>query len=268
MRKEKMIYKLKRFRLKILLIVIFLFSALLYQSCTAEFVGSDQLILKDGFTCNVADSMPYTGLCRDFYDNGEIKLEKNYKAGVLHGSFVRYYKNGQVNIEMEYKEGSPIYGFKQYYKSGKLKAEKIYQGNKQTLTRWFEEGQKSALINFENNMLHGKFQQWYKNGVKEMEGSYKYDKHDGLFTAWFSNGQMKIQGNYIEDKLDGKWTQWNELGIETANEYWIDGQKDSIWVYYFDNGRKRLETVYRDKLVKRNTEWNENGDVISNFESE
>ena len=252
----------------ILIIVIFFVCSSLFNFCSVDAVKSDQLILHDGLTCTKSDTTPFTGLCKDFYEDGKLKLEKNYKEGLLDGLFVRYFENGQVNVEVSYKEGNPLNGFKQYYKSGKLKAEKIYKGDYQILTRYLESGEKTAEINFENNLIHGKSVQWFKNGNKEMEANYKHDKHDGMFIAWHSNGQKKIEGNYLDDKMEGQWIQWNEQGVVTNKEYYRNGMKDSLWTFFFDDGTKRLEVLYRGGLIKRNTEWNSNGDIISNFEAE
>lgn len=246
-------------------VVIFL---VFFHSCTSDSVNSDQLFIMHALTCNKSDSLPFTGTCIDLYENGEVKSERNYTNGLPDGNFVRYYKNGQISVEVNYKEGNPVDGFKQYYESGKLKAEKVNYGNKQVLTRWFENGVKSADINFENNMLNGRSCQWYSNGRQEMLCSYINDKHHGDLIAWYSNGVKKIEGRYINDNLDGKWTQWSNKGNVIAEEFYKNGYKDSTWSYFFDNGKKRIEIVYRNGLVKRNTEWNENGDVISNFEAE
>ncbi len=267
-KEEYKFINLKVLAFNLVYIVIFTLLVVFIPACTFDSVNSDQLFIKNALTCTKSDSLPFTGVCRDLYENGEIKSERNYKNGILDGSFVRYYKNGQVSVEVNYSEGSPVDGFKQYYENGKLKAEKVYNGNSQVLTRWFENGVKTAEIHFENNMLNGRSEQWYKNGKQEMQANYRNDKHEGQLIAWHSNGNKKIEGKYVDDKLDGKWTQWNEEGNVIAYEYYKNGYKDSTWEYYFDNGKKRLEIVYRNGLIKRNTEWNERGDRISNFEAE
>ena len=42
---------------------------------------------------------------RDFYENGHLEYEANFKYGEYHGKAVRYYENGQIKHEenFEYK---------------------------------------------------------------------------------------------------------------------------------------------------------------------
>ena len=41
---------------------------------------------------------------RDFYENGHLEYEANFKYGEYHGKAVRYYENGQIKSEKNYKD--------------------------------------------------------------------------------------------------------------------------------------------------------------------
>lgn len=250
---------------KILLVII---TVSFLCSCSQETVSSDELKLANGVMILKTDSTIYSGLCKDFYLNGELQSEKCYSNGLLNGGFIRYYKNGKVSVKVEYEMGKPVGGFKQYYESGKLKAEKLDNGKTQKLIRWFENGKKCNEINFENNILNGTSEQWYKNGQKQFSCSYKNDKRIGSFISWFVNGKKEYEGKYYNDELDGKWITWNENEIIISEENYRQGKKIGTWLYYFDSGKKRIEILFKDGLMKRNIEWNEQGRVISSFEAE
>jgi uncharacterized protein len=244
----------------------FILTLLLFR-CSQESITSDKLTNKDELMLLKSNGLPYSGLCIDSFENGEIKSEKNYKNGLLDGSFSRYYKNGQISVEVNYEMGKPIGGYKEYYESGRIKTEKIDNGKKQMLTRWFENGIKSAEMHFVNNILTGISEQWYDNGQKELTSTYENDKRTGSFLVWDKSGKRKIEGKYIDGQLDGKWTVWNESGQALSEEYYKNGKKVGTWLYYFNNGKKRLEVVYKDGLIKLNKEWDENGKVINSFEA-
>jgi hypothetical protein len=49
------------------------------------------------------------GLWKEWYENGQLRWEKNYKDGKLDGLARGWYKNGQLRWENNYKDGERIY---------------------------------------------------------------------------------------------------------------------------------------------------------------
>jgi len=74
----------------------------------------------------------YTGLCEEFHPNGELKLEKNFIDGKLHGKLIMYYNNGQIEEEkefdMNFQTGEQI----TYTKKGEVKFHALYKRGQQT----------------------------------------------------------------------------------------------------------------------------------------
>lgn len=237
-------------------------------SCSQETVSTKDLITISGVSCTLTDSLPFTGLCKDFYDNGQVQLEKNFIEGLPDGSFFRYYKNGQKSVEVNFVKGKPVGGYKQYYESGKLKAQKTDDGKKQIVTRWFENGTKSIEQHLENNILTGKSEQWYNNGQLELTSFYENDKRTGKFQVFFKDGKKKIEGDYIDGQLNGNWKVWNENQIVTSDETYVLGKKDGVWKYFYDNGKDKSVVIFKNGLVKQTKEWDENGKLINSFSSE
>ena len=64
-----------------------------------------------------------------YYNNGKVKMERNFKEGKLEGPYKIYYDNGVLKEEGSYKNDKLDGVLKRYYKSGKLKAEEVYQDN-------------------------------------------------------------------------------------------------------------------------------------------
>jgi antitoxin component YwqK of YwqJK toxin-antitoxin module len=47
----------------------------------------------------------YTGNCKDYYANGQIKLDKNFKNGKVHGVYKTYHENGQESSVRQFDNG-------------------------------------------------------------------------------------------------------------------------------------------------------------------
>ena len=63
---------------------------------------------------------PFTGVCKSYYPNGNIKMERHYVEGKYHGDVIDYYNNGQIKSISQYKNHF-INGFvKTYNKKGEL----------------------------------------------------------------------------------------------------------------------------------------------------
>ena len=45
---------------------------------------------------------------REYYENGQIKEEGNYKDGKREGKWTEYYENGQIEWEENYKDGELV----------------------------------------------------------------------------------------------------------------------------------------------------------------
>ena len=94
---------------------------------------------------------PFTGknLCK--YENGQNKVEGNYKDGKLDGKWTWWYDNGQKDREANYKDGNP---------DGKW-------------TWWYENGQKMVEGNYKDGKGVGKWIRWHENGQIRSEENYK-----------------------------------------------------------------------------------------------
>ena len=43
------------------------------------------------------------GLVEEFYDNGQVSVRRNFKNGVIHGTWESYYENGQLEQRRSFK---------------------------------------------------------------------------------------------------------------------------------------------------------------------
>ena len=64
-----------------------------------------------------------------YYDNGQLKAERNYQDGKLNGVYRMYHDNGQVKVEGAYKEDKMEGAFRYYDRNGQLEVEEVYRNN-------------------------------------------------------------------------------------------------------------------------------------------
>ena len=83
------------------------------------------------------------GFLREWYDDGSLYIEYQFKNGKKNGTQKKWYLNGQQEI---------LY----FYKNGKLNG---------TQKKWHENGVLKYKINYLNDVQHGKSEEWYSDGT-------------------------------------------------------------------------------------------------------
>ena len=62
-----------------------------------------------------------------YFDNGNVKAERQFKDGKLDGSYKLYHENGQLKLEGTYRNDRMNGIFKKYNSQGQLVSEETYQ---------------------------------------------------------------------------------------------------------------------------------------------
>jgi antitoxin component YwqK of YwqJK toxin-antitoxin module len=249
---------------------------------------------KDGIAYLPNETKPFTGKYEEFNSNGEKKYVTIYddgksKKGIywdetgeheFEHSVEKYYKTSMV---IEEKNGvfclpntnKPYTGvLEEYYPSGNIEKKIKYVNGKEAEQHgWYENGQKSGEV-FWENPEHGEMQkQWHengkqaaiglsykdgrsirtlfnKNGNKTQEMNYKNGKNNGLHTSWYENGKKSLEVNYKDDEEDGIETFWDENGQKGAETRYKNGKKNGVETFW-DEGRKIKELVWKnDELIE------------------
>jgi antitoxin component YwqK of YwqJK toxin-antitoxin module len=172
--------------------------------------GVDEVIIeritysKSGDTLILENTLDKMKMVKEYYRNGQIEREKNYKDGKLDGKYTLYYYNGEIKSEKNFKDGK---------KDGKW-------------TLYHENGQRRSEENYIDGRGDGKYTYYYENGQIRGEENYKDGKWDGKWTYYYENGQIKEEGNLKKGwwKKDGKWTTYNEDGSIKKVEEYKDGE--------------------------------------------
>jgi len=144
-------------------ILIYLFLLIFIVSCDKEVKTETIVSLKypDG-----------TAMQESIYKwkgNDKIKIKE-----------IGYYPNGTIEYEGEVNEAQKKNGLWIY---------------------WFENGQKWLEENYENNILHGDFNEWYMSGEKSFEGEYSDGIPSGEWIFYDDEGNKTKRLTYKNGKV-------------------------------------------------------------------
>ncbi len=121
-----------------------------------------------------AQTIPYTGDYREYYNNGTLKLEIQIGNGVPEGAYVIYFENRKPKEVRSYKKGKLHGLWRTYDVSGVLLSEAEYS-----------DGEK-----------HGTWRIWDKNGTLRYEMSYHSGKRTGTWRMWDEKGKLTEERKY------------------------------------------------------------------------
>jgi uncharacterized protein len=220
----------------------------------------------------------------NFYKNGIIKSEKNYKDDILHGYYKEYnekgkiiltllYDNGKVtgndlsNIpEIDvvkkyndagrliytgpYKDGVPVGIHREYNDDGTVKNAKIYGENGVVLSE--------GIVDEDGNR-NGQWKDYSSSGELNAEGQYSDNKRTGIWKFYGENKKLEQIGAYSNGKINGTWRWYYPDGELLREEEYYQGKRDGNYTEYTKDGTIIATGVYTDG--ERNGEWSYmNGD--------
>jgi antitoxin component YwqK of YwqJK toxin-antitoxin module len=218
------------------------------------------------------------GVWKDFYPNGGVKSEKNYRDDLLHGYFKEYDSRGVLTLTMLYDSGSIVKSEiedqpdieieNRYDQNNKL----IYSGpfrNKVPVGVHREYGSdgkvRNAFVYNDNGLLisegivddggkfNGKWKDLYPDGKTEAEGQYTDSRRSGVWKFYNNAGKMEQTGSYNNGRPDGLWKWYYENGTLLREEEYFQGQRDGAYTEYSATGEIIAQGVYTDG--EKNGAW-------------
>jgi len=207
----------------------------------------------------------------------EGKLIEDYNL-LPNGKYVEYYKNGNIKLQGNYKEGRRDGEFKTFLKNGKSAGSVIYKDGKiikSTLIKAMKDNASFSLVtdityildtshtikkvDFENGLLktyfifdkngvsNGDSIEYYEEGNIKSIIPFKNDIVDGLTISYYENGNIKEEVHYKNDKMNGEAKSYDENGKLNGRTIF----KDDI---------KLEEEVHKENEILKNTF--KNGEVV------
>ena len=232
------------------------------------------------------------GVWKEFYPNGGIKSEKNYRDDQLHGYYKEYDNRGILTLTMLYDNGSLVKSEvedepdieieNRYDQNNKL----IYSGpyrNKVRVGVHREYGADGKVTNSyvyndngllisegivdESGRFNGKWKDLYPDGTTLAEGQYSDNRRTGVWKFYTASGKLEQTGSFNNGRPDGLWKWYFETGVLLREEEYFQGQRDGIFTEYSPSGDIIAQGRFTDG--EKNGEWkyksgdnNEEGNYI------
>ncbi|MDR3259674.1 MAG: glycine zipper 2TM domain-containing protein [Fusobacteriaceae bacterium] len=249
----------------------------------------DKVEEKDEITYLIGEKEPFTGNVGEYSDK-KIITTYSYKDGKLDGITKIYDADGNSLIEEEYEEGTligrtiigdktvekdgllyakeqtePYYGTVVVYNENNvLVSEKDYlDGELSGLSKTYDEsGRLIAVSNYEKGKLEGISKDYDENG-NEFASEYK----DGeILTRSIDADQTEeINGVlYEKGKADVAFTGkvvFLRNGRKQSEKAYKSGKLDGTEVEFYNNGNPKVETIWKDGVAEKKTEYNNNGQL-------
>lgn len=105
-------------------------------------------------------------------------------------------------------------------------------------TRWYENGQRTSEMNWENGLPEGKSIGWHENGQKKYDGNFKNGEKDGKWCYWYENGQKAYEMDYKDGEYHGKVIRWYENGQKNTEGIYWEGKSKGKTQIWRKNGEK------------------------------
>ena len=212
------------------------------------------------------------GVWRDLTKTGEILGSQIYKAGVLvgegildmrgvkHGLWKEYYSDGMLRAEGEYRNGQRIGEWLFYYRNGKIEQRGKYAPGERPhgLWKWYyESGNSWREENFRKGLEEGELTEWSDSGVVITKGGFLDGEREGFWT--YRMGDHREEGKYIAGGRDGEWKHYYDNGKLNFIGKFVDDAPNGKHTYYHPTGKRMLEGRY--EVGFREGEWKRYNDI-------
>ena len=156
---------------------ILLFTVITFISCKTVMINKEATTYADGITYLKQDMSLVNGIVKEYFENGWLSYEGNYKDGKEVGVHKYYYD--------EFKVGD--LASERIFNDGQLVSEKVYYDDNQLWT----EG------SFKDGKQDGIHKGWYyKSGILEYEQVWKDGEEHGVWKNWNKNDKLIKERNY------------------------------------------------------------------------
>lgn len=192
------------------------------------------------------------GPWKEFYDDGQLRSEGNYRNGNRIGKWRFYHPNNNLEQEGNYNnQGNPDGTWKWYYDDNSLlREESFLNGESEGI---FTEYDENGKVIIQGEYIAGREEGlWkYQLGDQREEGTYRGGMRNGEWKYFYDDGQLAFQGSFIDDNPNGRhvWL-WPNGKKKDEGEY-INGMKTGDWIQYNSDGTVFMVISYQNGIEKK-----------------
>ena len=209
-----------------------------------EITGQWKYFYEDGKIKGDALLVNNSGWYREYFVDGQLKMEGLLQAGLSDSTWFYYHENGVLKAQGTEKLGLKE-GFWMYYHDNKVVAAQGNYVNGVQVGSWkyyYPNSQLSSQGEMAAGRKDGKWLSYYEIG--NLKGESTFNNGDGPYKEYFPNGKMRIEGFVKQEKNHGLWKYYYDNGTLEAKCDFIDGE--GWYTGYFPNGKLRMEGKIKD----------------------
>ena len=205
------------------------------------------------------------GIWREYYDNDNIRSERNYKDNVLNGYYREYDEKGRVVVSKFYSNGKEI----EKDPEKEIKVEIVNQfdndGNVVSSGGFIEGVPVGVHREYSEDRTVVNTKEFSESGHVISQGIMN-DKglKNEYWKFYFPGGTVRSEGNFNKNMRTGKWKFYYPDGkLEQTGSY-KDGKTDGLWIWYYSDGKiLREENYYMGKEDGMSVEYDPVGNIIA-----
>jgi len=218
---------------------------------------------------------------KGYYSNGKLAYIKEFKilkgkAPIQVGKYIEYYKNGNIKVQGNYKDGKREGEFKTFLRNGKSAGSVFYKDGKiikSTLVNSMKDNASFCIltdINYnlnshkivtdelpnqllkqyfifnKNGLLDGESREYYEEGNIKSISPFKNNIPDGIFISYYQNGNIKEKHTYKNGNEEGEGLFYYENGQLEEKYFMKNGKLDGEATVYFEDGKIRNKSIFKD----------------------
>jgi antitoxin component YwqK of YwqJK toxin-antitoxin module len=170
------------------------------------------------------------GIYREYFPNGKLFVEGEYRRGRQNGTWTYYFDNGQVNRKSTYVDGQPDGAWDVFRADGTLAAKR----------------------SFKNGVRDGEWITYDETGKRPLrEEHYVASKPDGVWKVWFPGGKLKQQAGFKAGLRHGTTVEWNEKGEKVIEINYVENKLDGTASQKLADGRTVVQQYKDGKLISQ-----------------
>jgi len=205
------------------------------------------------------------GVWKEFYPDGKIHFEKNYKNDQLNGYFKEYDRNGNLKFVIRYEDGKVVN--EKPNESENLEIRNEYDNN----------GNLIFSGPFRENVPVGIHRNFGADGTVVSSKIYdnigtvvsigivnKNGEKSGNWKDFYSSGELKDEGKYESNNRTGNWKFYRKDGKVEQTGVFRNDKYHGLWSWYYKDGSiHREEEYFIGAEEGLSIEYSELGDVIA-----
>lgn len=194
------------------------------------------------------------GQWRDFYSNGQLRYEGQFKNDKCKGVFKYYDEQGNLKATNEFDKSGEKALNKTYAPNGRVIATGYYLNQKKEGEwKYYDENSGQLRLAEDNKagMVHG-WSRLYspKNGVLAEETQFVEGQPNGQCKKYSDTGVLLMECQYCNGLLDGPTkTYYPSTALKEEGQY-AKGEKTGLWKTYNEDGDIIAEEAFGEQEIR------------------